>query len=157
MGVAPKSTFPTHKPPVTSKAKGQTVKFQARERSLPLWLIRLCYLQHRFSVLTWVLVAIMLTVYGRSVYRHYTWNQANNKLETLQLYERQLMSNNEILKDRLALQAQQPETGLVPPNAEETIVLQPAVGRSVPANKSIQMTSNLSVKNHKLTNIPLGY
>lgn len=157
MPVAPKSKVNTHKPPTTSKAKGQTVKFPQRSRSLPLWLIRLCYLQHRFSAFTWLLVATMLSVYGWSVYSQYRWNQAYRKLETLQLYERQLMSNNERLKQDLALQAQQPEMGLVPPLPEEAIVLQPASDRPVPANKSIQLTSESPDRNHRLIKIPLGY
>lgn len=156
MPVASKSKVPTHKPPTTSKAKGQTVKFPQRSRSLPLWLIRLCYLQHRFSVFTWLLVATMLSVYGWSVYSQYRWNQAYHRLETLQLYERQLMSTNEKLKHNLALQAQQPEMGLVPPLPEEAIVLQPASDR-LPVNKSIQLTSKPPAQNHKLMKIPLGY
>ena len=156
MGAASKSTVPTHRPPITSKTKSQTVKFQARSR-FPLWLIRLCYLQHRFSAFTWLLVVTMLTVYGWTVYFQHRWNQAYNTLETLQQNERQLMSTNERLKDKLALQAQQPEMGLVPPLPEEAIVLQPADESSVPTKNSIELTSKLSAQNHKLTNIPLGY
>lgn len=156
MGVASKSTVPTQRPPTTSTAKSQTVKFQARSQS-PLWLIRLCYLQHRFSAFTWLLVVTMLTVYGWTVYFQHRWNQAYNTLETLQQNERQLMSTNERLKDKLALQAQQPEMGFVPPLPEEAIVLQPAAQSSVPAKNSIELTSKLSAQNHKLTKVPLGY
>ena len=157
MGAASKSTVPTHRPPITSTTKSQTVKFQARSRSFPLWLIRLCYLQHRFSAFTWLLVVTMLTVYGWTVYFQHRWNQAYKTLETLQQNERQLMSTNERLKDKLALQAQQPEMGLVPPLPEEAIVLQPADESSVAAKNSIELTSKLSAQNHKLTKIPLGY
>lgn len=157
MGFASKSTVPTRKPPITSKTKSQTVKFQARSQSSPLWLIRLCYLQHRFSAFTWLLVVTMLTVYGWTEHFQHRWNQAYNTLETLLQNERQLMSTNERLRNKLALQAQQPEMGLVPPLPEEAIVLQPATESSVSANNSIELTSKLSAQNHKLTKIPLGY
>lgn len=156
MAVASKSPVSSHKP-ITSKAKGQTVQFLEKPRSSPLWLLRLCHLQQPVCVVRWSLMITMLIVYGSIAYSQQKWNQAYSKLENLQLYERQLMRNNEVLKDKLALQAQQSDMGLVAPNPAEAIVLQPVTGNSVRANKSIHLTTNPSAQNNQSASLPLGY
>jgi hypothetical protein len=103
------------------------------------------------------LVTATLTIYGWSIYSQQRWSQAYSRLETLQLRERQLMSTNEMLKDKLALQAQQVDMGLVPPNPEEAIVLQPASNRPTRATKSILNSTKPSGQTNQLTSIPLGY
>jgi hypothetical protein len=67
------------------------------------------------------------------------------------------MSTNEMLKDKLALQAQQVDMGLVPPNPEEAIVLQPASNRPTRATKSILNPTKPSGQTNQLTSLPLGY
>ncbi len=156
MAVASKSPVTSHKP-ITAKAKGQTVQFPEKSRSSPFWLLRLCQLQQRFCAVTWLLMIAMLMVYGWTVYSQQKWNQAYSKLENLQSYERQLMRNNEVRKDKLALQAQQPDMGLVPPNPAEAIVLQPVTENSIRANKSIHLTTKPSAQNNQSASLPLGY
>lgn len=157
MAITSKSSGSTHKSQVKSKTKGQNVRFLKSSRSSPLWLLCLCNLQQTLSIVTWLLVSATLTIYGWSVYSEQRWNQANSRRETLQLRERQLMSINEMLKDKLALQAQQVDMGLVPPNPEEAIVLQPASNRPTRATKSILNATKPSDQTNQLTSIPLGY
>lgn len=154
MPVASKSSVSSHKRHTSSSS--QTVQFSERLRAQPLWLIRLCYLQRRFCAVSWLLMIAMVTVYGLRGYSQQKWNQANTKLENLQLEERQLMRNNEVLKEILAIQAHNPQMGLVAPNPADAIVLQP-VSKSVQANKSIHQTSVPSAKNNSSTSIPLSY
>ena len=99
----------------------------------------------------------MLSVYGWTVYSQQKWSQAYSKLENLQLYERQLMRTNEVIKDNLAQQAGHPDMGLVPPNPATAIVLQPATGNPMRANKSIRLATATSAQNNQSTSLPLGY
>ncbi len=157
MAVTSKSAVSAPKPQVVSKARSQTVTMLDNSRLSPAWLLYLCQLQRQVSVVTWLLVTAMLVVYGWTMYSQQKWNQAYKHLETLQLHERQLMSTNEVLKNKLALQAQQPDIGLVPPDPAEAIVLQPAAQRPAQATKLVQLTTQPSVQNSRMTKIPTGY
>jgi hypothetical protein len=157
MAVASKSAGSTHKRKNISKSKGQTVALLRNSRSTPLWLLRLCHLQHRFSAIAWLLVATTLGVYSWTVYSQLKWSQAYGRLESLQLYERQLMSTNEAIKNKLALQAQQPDSGLVPPHPTAAIVLQPASGNPERTPNSMPLTSTPTAQSKQLTTIPLSY
>lgn len=128
-----------------------------RSRSTPLWLLRLCCLQRRFSAIAFLLVTGMVAVYSCSAYFEKMWNQARRQLEILQVHERQLTTTNEALKNQMGRQAQQPNTGLVPPNPAETIVLQPAPPRPPNAAESASSTANSAAQTAKTTEIPLGY
>lgn len=141
---------------VTSKARSQNVRI-LDSRLLPLWLLHLCKLQRRFTVITWLLVTTLVTVYAGTAYYEQRWNQGNSRLETLQLHERQLMSTNAVVKNKLAVEAQEPDIKLVPPNPAETIILQPAPLRSPRATESMQLTTKLAARNSRLTRIPMGY
>ncbi len=157
MAVASKPPTSSHKRQTTPKAKNQTVQFPQRSRSLPLWLIRISHLQQRFCAVSWLLVIAMLTVYGWTVYSQQKWSQAYSKLENLQLYERQLMRTNEVIKDDLAQQAGHPDMGLVLPNPADAIVLQPVTRHPMGANKSIHLATATSAQNTQSTSLPLGY
>lgn len=143
--------------PNIDRLSGQTVPIQLRSRSAPLWLLQLCYFRHRSSAIMWLLVAAMLTVYGWTVYSQQRWNQAYQQLEQLQVHERQLVTTNEMLKNQMAKQAQEPDTGLVPPNPAAAIVLPAAPQRSVRAATSIMSKTKAVNQNQKTTSIPLGY
>jgi len=81
-------------------------------QSAPFWLLRLCTLQSRFSGVTFLLVTAMLAVYGWTVYSQ-NIGIKHTKARILQRHERQLTTTNEVLKNQMALQAEQPATGLV--------------------------------------------
>jgi hypothetical protein len=157
MSIASKSAVSAHKRQVTSKTRNQNVRILENLRSSPLWLRYLCYLQQRLSVVACLLLTIMLGVYGWTVYSQQKWSQAYRELKTLQLYERQLTSTSEVLKNKLALQAQQPDLGFVPPNPSEAIVLQPASKHPTRTTKAMLLTTKPSVPPSQLTKLPLGY
>lgn len=135
----------------------QTVPIQLRARSAPLWLLRLCYLQRRFGVVTFLLMAGMLTVYGWTAYSQQAWSQAYRKLETLQRNERQLTAASEVLKNQMARQAEQPATGLVPLNPATAIFLQSAPQRLDRAANPVLPATENAAQTKQPARLPLGY
>lgn len=155
MAVASKSK--PKKLPSLNKPKGQTVPIPIRAGSAPLWLLRLCYLQRRSCVVTCVLVAAMLTVYAWTVYSQQRWSQAYRKLETLQRQERQLTTTSEVLKNEMALEAEQPAMGLMPSAPASTFFVVPAPQRNARAAESVLPTTKAVAQNKQPTPLPLGY
>lgn len=170
MAVASKLAFSARRRPIRSKTRGliplplktkvlpsrdrtsgQTVPILPSSQSAPLWLLRLCAIQRRSSVVMLVLMVAMAAVYGWTVYSQKMWSQAYRKLETLQRHERQLMTTNEVLKNQMALQAEKPAMGLVPPNPTSLLFLQPTPQHPAPA------ATKPTVQPKQLTPIPLGY
>lgn len=144
--------------PSKHRTIGQTVPIlPTSSRSAPFWLIRLCYLQRHSSVILFLLVAMMLTVYSLTVYFQQMWSQEYQQLESLQRHERQLTTTNEVLKNQMALQAQQPTMGLVPSNPATAIFLSPAPQRPLPAPESVLPANKPSGQTKQQTPIPLGY
>lgn len=142
--------------PLSSKAKGlhsRPVPILPSSKPAPLWLLRLCSLQRRSFVVTFLLIAGMLKLYSWTVNSQQTWVQSYRKLEILQRNERQLTTTNEMLKNQLALQAEQPATALAPSDSSSAIFL-PA-SRLPAASKPI-IAQTLTTKT-KLTPMPLGY
>lgn len=123
MTVAPKPPVTNRKRQKPTQAKDPSVKTLGSLRSSPAWLIGLRHLQSRCAATTGLLVTTLLLAYGWSAYSQHSWQQAHSKLENLKKQERQLMRTNEVLKNELASQAQQPAVGLVPPIASEAIAL----------------------------------
>ncbi|MBE9209793.1 hypothetical protein IQ244_25530 [Nostoc sp. LEGE 06077] len=120
---------------------------------LPNWLLRL-YTVHRYSsVVTFLLVAVALVVYGWTVYSQELWNQEFRRLQNLQRNERQLTTTNAMLKNKMAEDAEKPSAGLVSPTPDKTIFLPSSAdtANSVLTNK----TSNYPTQ--QPTSSPLGY
>ncbi|MFQ4141549.1 hypothetical protein [Chlorogloeopsis sp. ULAP02] len=130
-----------------------TVSDLSKQGSAPLWLLRLYTLYRHSSVMTFLLVAAMLVVYGWTVYSQQMWSQAYRKLQTLQRDERQLTTNNEVLKNQMAQEAQTSAAGLVTPSPAGTVFLRPAPESSNPVVPNV--TPNSELQQQKLT--PLGY
>ncbi|AKG21653.1 hypothetical protein [Calothrix sp. 336/3] len=107
--------------------------------SLPMWLLRIVRLQRYSSVVTFLLVVASLFVYGWTVYSQQIWGEEYRKLQNLQRYQRQLTTNNEMLKNQMAQEAQKSSTGLVSPTPSGTIFLRPAPANSnpVPTNTTV--------------------
>lgn len=139
--------------PSVNRASARTVPIQLRTRSAPSWLLRLCYLQRGFCVVTFVLVAAMLMVYGWSVYSQQRWSQAYRKLEILKRQERQLVTTSEVLKNHMALQAEQPATGLLPSNPALAIFL-PEPERPARAAEPVPQSTKAVAQ---IKQLPLGY
>jgi len=89
----------------------------------PQWLIRFFTL-YRYSCLgTFLLVVAVLVVYGWTVYSQKLWGQNYRKLQELQRDERQLTKTNEVLKNKMAQEAEKPNAGLLSPTPNKTIFL----------------------------------
>jgi hypothetical protein len=119
----------------------------------PLWLLRLHTLYRCSSVITFLLVTAMLVVYGWTVYSQQLWSQAYRKLQTLQRSERQLTTNNEVLKNQLAQEAQTSATKLVSPSPATAIFLRPAPENS----KSATPNTTFNSQSQQQNSMPLGY
>lgn len=145
----------THKRKNISSS-GQNVRMLGNSRHTPLWLKLLCHLQQRFSAIAWLLVAIVLIIYGWSVYSQKKWSQDYGRLKSLQVYEQQLTRANEVLKNQLANQAQQPDMELVPPDPAAAIVL-PLTDKVPQRPPNSWQPTAPNTHSRKLTNIPLGY
>ncbi len=139
------------------RPSGKAVPILPRSESAPLWLLRLCTWNRHSSVVTLLLVVATLTVYGWTVYSQQTWSQAYHKLVNLQRDERQLATTNEVLKNKMALQAEEQVTGLVPPNPATTIFLTPAQERPAASADSVVANTEPSRRTQQLQELPLGY
>lgn len=141
--------------PSRPRPSDKTVPIQVRAGSAPLWLLRLCTLQRRSWMISFLLMAGMLAVYSWTVYSQKMWSQSYRKLETLQRNERQLTATSEVLKNEIALQAEKPATGLVPPNPASAIFLPPAQER--PAANTGLPAPKPATQTQKRSQFPLGY
>jgi hypothetical protein len=111
---------------------------------------------HRHSgILAFVLVATTLVIYGWTVYSQQHWSQSYRKLQTLQRDERQLTTTIEVLKNKMAQEAQTPAAGLVSPSPAGAIFLPPA---SEDANSSPSTTTPESnFQPQQQNSAPIGY
>jgi hypothetical protein len=108
----------------------QKVPISLQSRRLPVWILSLRSLQRRFGIATYLLIAGMLVVYGSNVYIDQKWNQEYHKLRDLQRYERRLTSTNEMLKNQLASEAEQPGANLSSPNPAGAVILKSSSDKS---------------------------
>ncbi|NJM70920.1 MAG: hypothetical protein HC862_12200 [Scytonema sp. RU_4_4] len=130
------------------KQKASTVPVMPSAESFPSWLVRL-YTLHRYSsVVAFALVAVTLVVYGWTVYSQQLWSQAFRKRENLERQERQLMTTNEVLKNKMAQEAERPSAKLVSPSPDRMIFSNPApvepnsVPTTAPNSERQQQTPN---------------
>jgi hypothetical protein len=122
-------------------------------QALPTWLLRL-YTIHRYSsIVTFLVVAVALVVYGWTVYSQEMWSQEFRRLQNLQRNERQLTTTNAMLKNKMAEEAEKPTTGLVSPTPDRTIFLPSASSTPSP------ISTNAKPNSPKVqpTSLPLGY
>jgi hypothetical protein len=71
-------------------------------------------------------------VYGWTVHTQQLWGKAYNHLERLKTQERQLTLNNELLKDKIAQQAEDKTSGLQPASTHNIIFVPPTPPRPAP-------------------------
>lgn len=134
----------------------ETAKLIPQSESIPVWLTWLIQWQRRSSVITFLLVSATLAVYGGTVYTQQLWNREYRQLETLQLQQRQLTAASEVLKNQLAQQAEQQDTGLVPVTPNTNLFLQPAQQQSLP-DPSSTPKSAAPGSNPQILPTPVGY
>jgi len=136
---------------VLRKRKSADRSLITSHQQTPNWLRMLIGLERCVSVVTIALGAATVTVYGLTVSSGQQWSRDYNSLQSLQRYERQLRVANEVLKNQMAEQAENPDTGLVPQNPTNTIFIPPASERLSSAISPVPSTTA-----SKLT-MPLGY
>jgi hypothetical protein len=125
MTVAPLFTKPPRKNPQPAKPKNNLKQLPRPNEQLSSRLQFLLFIQKSVSIVTFCLVGTTLGLYAWTVYFPKIWSGEYQKLETLQRYERHILSTNESLKNRLAQQAEKPETGLSNPSPTQSIFLKP--------------------------------
>ncbi len=141
--------------PKNQKSGGGSLPMMPTSGAAPFWLIRL-YTSHRYSsVVTFLLVAATLCVYGWTVYSQKLWSQGYNRLQDLQLYERQLTTTNATLKNKMAEEAEQETAGLVSPTPARTIFLPTAPPSYSSDATPLSTQPNLETPQNTLS--PLGY
>ena len=160
MAIASKSAVSARKRQAPLKAKpvaelNPVIIPLSSSRSAPLWLLRLSSLQRRSHMVTFLLMVGMHAVYSWTVYSQQMWSQGYHKLGTLQRDERQLTTTNEVLKNQMALQAEQLHTDLIPSNPTEAVFLKSAPQRPSPVTTSVSAAK--PTQNKQLTPLPLGY
>ena len=93
---------------------------------LPLGLKILNRIQHGSTALTGLLIASALVLYGSSVYVDKSANRAMAHLNHLEDESQQLISANEAIKQTLAEEATQENSGLKPYEAGDVLFVEPA-------------------------------
>lgn len=135
------------------KQKVPSIPVMPNSASMPLWLLRLYTIHRHSSVVAFLLVTVTLVVYGWTVYSQQLWNQSFRKLQDLQHHERQLTTTNEVLKEKMAQEAQQPAAGLGSPTPTETIFLPTASVGPNPVSPNTTPNSETQLQ----TANPVGY
>lgn len=117
----------TPNPKTTEPRKNQATRNQSTSNpwAIPFWLRSLVKAQTVSSFATFLLVGAALFIYGSTVYYQQQWGTSFRELESLRRQERKLTSINESLKTQFSKQAEEPGSGLVPPNLKQMIFLKP--------------------------------
>lgn len=102
-----------------------SVKQKHRYKSIPFWLTILLLTKNVSSLICYVTVGLALTMYGMTVYAPQQWTQKYNQLRELQKKERQFTFSDEVIKHQLALDANQPNSGLVNPDPTQPPIFLP--------------------------------
>ncbi|PMB45865.1 hypothetical protein CEN41_07265 [Fischerella thermalis CCMEE 5330] len=126
-----------------------------QQGTTPTWLLRLCVIHRHSGIMAFVLVATTLVIYGWTVYSQQLWSQSYRKLQTLQRDERQLTTTIEVLKNKMAQEAQKPAAGLVSPSPASAIFLPPAPEDSSSLPSTTTSKSNFQLQQQD--SAPIGY
>ncbi|PLZ06071.1 hypothetical protein [Fischerella thermalis] len=126
-----------------------------QQGTTPTWLLRLYAIHRHSGIMAFVLVATTLVIYGWTVYSQQLWSQSYRKLQTLQRDERQLTTTIEVLKNKMAQEAQKPAAGLVSPSPASAIFLPPAPEDSSSLPSTTTSESNFQLQQQD--SAPIGY
>jgi hypothetical protein len=108
------------------------------------------------SVVTSLIIGSTLTVYGLTVYGESSWTQEYPRLEKLRATEQQLRTAQELLKNEIAIAADESTTGLVVPQPGDMIYVEPAKPRPQPSPEPTAVIK-LDPAPLSTVNKPLGY
>ena len=128
-----------------------------RLKKHPLWLKALMSFHFISSITTFILVGSALGVYGWTVYTQQSWGKSYRYLESLQRNERELITTNETIKNNFAIEAEKPEMGLVDPNVNTTIFLNPAPDQLNISESSSDEGKQKALEGVLYNSTPLGY
>ncbi|MCT7964585.1 hypothetical protein NG799_26725 [Laspinema sp. D1] len=117
----------TPNPKTSESRKNKVTRNQSTSNpwAIPFWLRSLVKAQTVSSFATFLLVSAALFIYGSTVYYQQQWGNSFRELESLRRQERKLTTTNESLKTQFSKQAEEPGSGLVPPNLKQMIFLKP--------------------------------
>lgn len=133
--------------------RGVVLPLKSNSESTPLWLLRFYAIHRHSSIVAFLLVAATLIVYGWTVYSQELWSQSYSKLQNLQRQDRQLTTTNEVLQNKMAVDAERPAAGLAATTPADTIFLRPA-----PHNpNAVSSTTIPNSEPQQQQNSPLGY
>lgn len=130
-----RSDSPTHPTPINPADlepqihAASAVTALPQPRPLPSWLKLLMKVQQGSTVMTLLLMGTVLAIYGWTVFTQQRWGQEYRRWGALQKHEQQLMATNEVLKNQMAQQAENPKSGFVAPDPSSMIFLAPAAPR----------------------------
>lgn len=125
-GKASRNRQNSNSPSSRVRGNAKAIPVMPDSESLPVWLMRFFTIHRYSSVVGFGLVATTLIVYGWTVYSQQLWSQASRKLQNLQRDERQLIRANEMLKNKMAQEAEKPLSGLVLPTPDRAIFIEPS-------------------------------
>ncbi|MEB3829372.1 hypothetical protein [Phormidium sp. CCY1219] len=145
---------PPGKSEVRRNRRRESVVESDRHRwEIPFWLRSLSQAHGVSCVVTFLLVASALFIYGSTVYSQQQWGVSYRKLEKLRREERQLTAANETLKKDLAQQAENPANGLVAPDLDRIIFVEQAPVEAGSQNEAIGESAPKPPEDSR----PLGY
>ncbi len=140
---------------VQPRAAVPVLKVLPDPQQQPAWLRSLLRVQRASSAAAFLLVGGTLTLYALTVYGQQQWNQEYQKLETLRLREQQLSAASEVMKNQLAIEAENPQTGLAPQNPADLIFLERAPESRSPQAAGVPNPDPAS--ENRAVETPLGY
>ncbi|WP_261204983.1 hypothetical protein [Laspinema sp. D2d] len=129
----------TSNPTTTEPRKNTSARNQSTLNpwAIPFWLRSLVKAQTVSSFATFLLVSAALFIYGSTVYYQQQWGTSFRELESLRRQERKLTTTNETLKTQFSKKAEEPGSGLVPPNLKQMLFLKPTAVETPAAEEII--------------------
>ena len=149
----PHNKFARGRLDVREKPPSPAIPVVPNSESLPLWLIRWQRFQRYSSIAAFLFVMASLVVYGWTVYAQQLWGQNSKRLEELQRQERQITTANEVIKNKMAKEAEKPGAGLVAPTPSRTIFVRPTSDDRKQTSEETTPNFQLPQQNHT----PVGY
>ena len=149
----PRSQFARGRLEARETAKSRVIPVVPNSDSLPLWLLRWQTFQRYSSIAALLLAIANLIVYGWTVYAQQLWAQNSEKLQELQRQERQITTTNEVIKNKMAKEAEKPTAGLVAPTPAQTVFVPRASNDGKQMSKEI--TPNIEIPQQN--SAPIGY
>ncbi|MGF1491286.1 MAG: hypothetical protein ACFBSC_02295 [Microcoleaceae cyanobacterium] len=166
--IRPSAKSPTNRPIIKKSKETRLRREESRKetatsnvvevqpQSQPKWLRALTIMQYISSGVAGILVGATLVAYGTTVYMESQWTKEYQTLEQLRTQEQQLRAAGEVLKHKIAQEADQDGTGLVQQQPINMIFLRPAPLRPEVSSSSTP-TLESKVDLSPIPEKPLGY